>query len=46
MMEDKGPDDGPQDDAAPQGKEPILFNWLITCAGLGAIFLVTVLLTQ
>ncbi len=38
-------DDEPTDDG-PQKKEPILFNWIVTFAGLGAITLVTILVTK
>lgn len=44
MADDEPTDDDPQDE--PQKKEPILFNWIVTFAGLGAITLVTILVTK
>ena len=44
MADDEPTDDDPQN--AFQKKEPILFNWIVTFAGLGVIVLVTILLTK
>ncbi|MFZ1512999.1 MAG: hypothetical protein WAT35_15325 [Tabrizicola sp.] len=41
MTDDEPTDDDPQSES--QKKEPILFNWIVTLAGLGAITLVAVL---
>ena len=41
MTDDEPTDDDPQSES--QKKEPILFNWIVTLAGLGAINLVAVL---
>lgn len=41
MADDEPTHDDPQDES--RKKEPILFNWIVTFAGLGAITLVAAL---
>ena len=41
MADDEPTHDNPQGES--QKKEPILFNWIVTLAGLGAITLVAVM---